>query len=66
MRVFYYLFDLLHLDGKSTIEVPLLRRKRLLGRTPLTSMIRCVSRLTASRTASAPTGPHASAATRES
>ncbi len=30
VRVFYYLFDLLHLDGKSTIEVPLLWRKRLL------------------------------------
>jgi DNA ligase D-like protein (predicted ligase) len=30
VRVFYYLFDLLHLDGKSTTEVPLLWRKRLL------------------------------------
>ncbi|MGO9383271.1 MAG: non-homologous end-joining DNA ligase [Mycobacterium sp.] len=30
VRVFYYLFDLLHLDGKSTIDVPLLWRKRLL------------------------------------
>jgi DNA ligase D-like protein (predicted ligase) len=28
--VFYYLFDLLHLDGKSTIDVPLIWRKRLL------------------------------------
>jgi bifunctional non-homologous end joining protein LigD len=30
VRVFYYLFDLLHLDGESTTEVPLLWRKRLL------------------------------------
>jgi DNA ligase D-like protein (predicted ligase) len=30
VRVFYYLFDLLHLDGKSTVDVPLLWRKRLL------------------------------------
>jgi DNA ligase D-like protein (predicted ligase) len=30
VRVFYYVFDLLHLDGKSTIDVPLLGRKRLL------------------------------------
>jgi bifunctional non-homologous end joining protein LigD len=30
VRVCYYLFDLLHLDGVSTIEVPLLWRKRLL------------------------------------
>jgi bifunctional non-homologous end joining protein LigD len=30
VRVFYYLFDLLHLDGQSTTEVPLLWRKRLL------------------------------------
>lgn len=30
IRVFYYLFDLLHLDGKSTRDAPLLRRKRLL------------------------------------
>ena len=30
VRVFYYVFDLLHLDGKSTTEVPLLWRKRLL------------------------------------
>src|ERR1700751_2715649 len=30
VRVFYYLFDLLHLDGKSTTDVPLLWRKRLL------------------------------------
>ena len=28
--VFYYLFDLLHLDGKSTTDVPLVWRKRLL------------------------------------
>jgi bifunctional non-homologous end joining protein LigD len=30
VRVFYYLFDVLHLDGKSTTDVPLLWRKRLL------------------------------------
>lgn len=30
VRVFYYLFDLMHLDGMSTTEVPLLWRKRLL------------------------------------
>jgi bifunctional non-homologous end joining protein LigD len=30
--VFYYLFDLIHLDGESTTEVPLLWRKRLLRR----------------------------------
>jgi DNA ligase D-like protein (predicted ligase) len=30
IRVFYYLFDLLHLDGKSTADVPLKWRKRLL------------------------------------
>ncbi len=30
--VFYYLFDLMHLDGESTTEVPLLWRKRLLRR----------------------------------
>ncbi|OBH75516.1 ATP-dependent DNA ligase [Mycobacterium scrofulaceum] len=30
VRVFYYLFDLLHLDGKSTLDAPLLLRKRLL------------------------------------
>lgn len=30
VRVFYYVFDLLHLDGKSTTDVPLLWRKRLL------------------------------------
>jgi DNA ligase D-like protein (predicted ligase) len=30
IRVFYYLFDVLHLDGKSTTDVPLLWRKRLL------------------------------------
>ncbi|OJZ71701.1 ATP-dependent DNA ligase [Mycobacterium paraffinicum] len=30
VRVFYYLFDLLHLDGKSTLDAPLLWRKRLL------------------------------------
>jgi bifunctional non-homologous end joining protein LigD len=28
--VFYYIFDLLHLDGKSTTELPLLWRKKLL------------------------------------
>jgi bifunctional non-homologous end joining protein LigD len=32
VRVVYYLFDLLHLDGKSTTEVPLLWRKKLLRR----------------------------------
>lgn len=30
VRVFYYVFDLLHLDGKSTVEVPLIWRKKLL------------------------------------
>ena len=30
IRIFYYLFDLLHLDGKSTTDVPLNWRKRLL------------------------------------
>ncbi|OBH04107.1 ATP-dependent DNA ligase [Mycobacterium sp. E2699] len=30
VRVFYYLFDLLHVDGESTVDVPLLWRKRLL------------------------------------
>ena len=30
IRIFYYLFDLLHLDGKSTIDIPLHWRKRLL------------------------------------
>ena len=30
VRVYYYLFDLLHLDGKSTVDVPLMWRKRLL------------------------------------
>lgn len=30
IRVFYYLFDLLHLDGKSTLDAPLTWRKRLL------------------------------------
>jgi bifunctional non-homologous end joining protein LigD len=30
IRVFYYLFDLLHLDGKCTTETPLRWRKRLL------------------------------------
>jgi DNA ligase D-like protein (predicted ligase) len=33
VRVVYYLFDLLHLDGKSTTEVPLLWRKKLLRKT---------------------------------
>jgi bifunctional non-homologous end joining protein LigD len=32
IRVFYYVFDLLHLDGKSTVDVPLIWRKRLLRR----------------------------------
>jgi DNA ligase D-like protein (predicted ligase) len=30
--VFYYLFDLMHLDGEATTELPLLYRKRLLRR----------------------------------
>jgi bifunctional non-homologous end joining protein LigD len=30
IRVYYYLFDLLHLDGKSTVDLPLTWRKRLL------------------------------------
>jgi len=30
IRVFYYVFDLLHLGGKSTVDVPLIWRKRLL------------------------------------
>jgi DNA ligase D-like protein (predicted ligase) len=30
VRVYYYLFDLLHLDGKSTVDLPLTWRKRLL------------------------------------
>ncbi|WP_322861087.1 non-homologous end-joining DNA ligase [Mycobacterium europaeum] len=30
VRVFYYVFDLLHLDGKSTVDAPLRWRKRLL------------------------------------
>lgn len=30
VRIFFYVFDLLHLDGKSTVEVPLIWRKRLL------------------------------------
>jgi bifunctional non-homologous end joining protein LigD len=30
IRIYYYLFDLLHLDGKSTTDVPLIWRKRLL------------------------------------
>ncbi|HUH71576.1 MAG TPA: non-homologous end-joining DNA ligase [Mycobacterium sp.] len=30
IRIFYYLFDLLHLDGKSTTDLPLIWRKRLL------------------------------------
>jgi bifunctional non-homologous end joining protein LigD len=30
--VFYYLFDLMHLDGEATTELPLLWRKRLLRR----------------------------------
>jgi bifunctional non-homologous end joining protein LigD len=31
--VFYYLFDLMHLDGETTTELPLLWRKQLLRRT---------------------------------
>ncbi|MGY4651455.1 non-homologous end-joining DNA ligase [Mycobacterium sp. URHB0021] len=31
--VFYYLFDIMHLDGKTTVDVPLLSRKRLLRKT---------------------------------
>jgi bifunctional non-homologous end joining protein LigD len=30
IRITYYVFDLLHLDGKSTVSLPLTRRKRLL------------------------------------
>ena len=30
IRIYYYLFDLLHLDGKSTVDLPLIWRKRLL------------------------------------
>lgn len=30
VRVFYYVFDLLHLDGRSTVDAPLMWRKRLL------------------------------------
>ena len=30
VRVYYYVFDVLHLDGKSTVDVPLSWRKRLL------------------------------------
>jgi bifunctional non-homologous end joining protein LigD len=30
VRVYYYVFDVLHLDGKSTVDVPLIWRKRLL------------------------------------
>ncbi|WP_156689552.1 non-homologous end-joining DNA ligase [Mycobacterium sp. Marseille-P9652] len=30
VRIYYYLFDLLHVEGKSTIDLPLLTRKRLL------------------------------------
>jgi len=30
IRIFYYLFDLTHLDGKATIDLPLTWRKRLL------------------------------------
>lgn len=30
VRVFYYVFDVLHLDGKSTVDAPLRWRKRLL------------------------------------
>jgi DNA ligase D-like protein (predicted ligase) len=33
IRIFYYLFDLLHLDGKSTTDLPLIWRKRLLRNT---------------------------------
>src|SRR6266550_2910165 len=30
VRVFYYLFDIMHLDGKNTRELPVLQRKKLL------------------------------------
>jgi DNA ligase D-like protein (predicted ligase) len=30
VRIFYYVFDVLHLDGKSTVAAPLIWRKRLL------------------------------------
>jgi len=33
IRVYYYLFDLLHLDGQSTTALPLIWRKRLLSKT---------------------------------
>jgi DNA ligase D-like protein (predicted ligase) len=33
IQVFYYMFDLMHLDGRSTIESPLTCRKRLLRKT---------------------------------
>lgn len=40
--VFYYLFDLLHLDGMSTTEVPLMWRKRLLRKAiDFTDPLRC-------------------------
>ncbi len=32
IRIFYYVFDLLHLDGTSTTDLPLIWRKRLLRR----------------------------------
>jgi DNA ligase D-like protein (predicted ligase) len=31
--VFYYLFDIMHLNGQATVDVPLLSRKRLLRKT---------------------------------
>lgn len=33
VRVYYYIFDMLHLDGKCTVDVPLTWRKRLLRNT---------------------------------
>jgi len=33
IRIAYYVFDLLHLDGKSTVDLPLIWRKRLLRST---------------------------------
>lgn len=30
VRIFYYVFDVLHLDGKSTVDAPLMWRKKLL------------------------------------
>src|SRR6185312_12727503 len=64
IRVFYYLFDLLHVDGKSTIDVPLTQRKRLLRNTiEFTDPLRNTPIV--SETEWLPTGPRADAATKE-